>query len=277
MHQPWKNKLAVLSGASSGLGLHLALRLAEQKARLVLVGRDPVKLEKCRVSVLSVGAVEAIALPFDVTDNNEWDDANGHAARLRSIVESQGTDLLINVVGRSDRGMLESMNTADLLEQFQVNVLSSFRMTQACLPGLKRSEGTIVDIASLAGILAGPGMGGYSLSKHALVGMHRQWRLELANSKVHFMLVCPGPIARDDNEDRYDALVKERNLAAKTARPGGGVRLNRLDPTQLSRSILDAAMEKKVELIIPAKARWLAALLALCPRWGNRILRDRFK
>jgi len=145
------------------------------------------------------------------------------------------------------------------------------------LPGLKRARGTVVDIASLAGILAGPGMGAYSLSKHALVGMHRQWRMELHESNVHFMLVCPGPIERDDGGDRYSQLVEARNLDSKMSKPGGGVRLNRLDPERLAKKVVDAAAQRKVELVIPSKARWLVALMSLCPSWGMRILRNRFR
>lgn len=277
MKKPWHDKLAILSGASSGFGLHLALVLAQQGTRLVIIGRDRGRLERSCELVRSAGAAEAIAFSVDITDEESWNGNLGDAAGLRTFVENHAIDLLVNIVGRSDRGLLETMKDSDLIGQFQVNVLSTFRMTKVCLPGLKRARGTVVDIASLAGILAGPGMGAYSLSKHSLVGMHRQWRMELHESNVHFMLVCPGPIDRGDSGDRYSELVEARNLDRAMSKPGGGVRLNRLDPELLAKKVVDAAAQRKVELVIPSKARWLVALMSLCPSWGMRILRNRFR
>jgi NAD(P)-dependent dehydrogenase (short-subunit alcohol dehydrogenase family) len=275
--RPWKNKFAIVSGASSGLGLNLALALAEQGARLAILGRDPVRLEASRQATLQAGAEHVEVLAIDLLDEASWNQGSEEIARLRSLIENQPIDLLVNVVGRSDRGMLEHLTPGDLMEQFRVNVLSTFRMTQTCLPGLKLARGTVVDIASLAGILAGPGMGAYSLSKHALVGMHRQWRLELPGNQVHFLLVCPGPILRDGGDRRYVAMVASRNLEENMARPGGGVRLKGLDAAVLARRILDAAARRELELIEPSKARWLAALMPVWPSWADRILRNRFK
>jgi short-subunit dehydrogenase len=191
-------------------------------------------------------------------------------------LESNSLDLLINAVGRSDRGMLCDLKEEDLLDQIRVNVLSTFRMTRACWSSLERGHGCIINIASLAGIVAGPGLGGYPLAKHALVAMHRQWRSEAVGSGVHFLLVCPGPIDRNDSLDRYADLVAERGLDQQRARPGGGVKLERLDPTQLSARILNAAERRELELVVPGKVKWLAALMPLWPRWADSILRKKF-
>jgi short-subunit dehydrogenase len=277
MRRYWHNKFAILSGASSGLGFHLALALAEHGARLAIVGRDSERLENCRRATLDAGATQVDVFSIDVADEAVWSEELQDVSRLRSVCDAQPADLLINIVGDSDRGPLERLAPADLISQFRVNVLSSFLMTQACLPSLKRTQGTVVNIASLAGILAGPGMGGYSLSKHALVGMHRQWRLELHDSKIHFMLVCPGPISRKETNGRYDALAASRGLDPKIARAGAGVRLRSLDPSELAHRIIDAAARRETELIVPSKARWLAGLMQVWPGWADRILRGRFQ
>lgn len=277
LSQPWRNKFAIVSGGSSGLGLHLALGLAKQGANLVLIGRDLGKLEAAQHAAKSAGAPDVIILSFDMTDEVSWTGGESDSAeRLRDLLESYPIDLLINAVGRSDRGRLEQLQSTDLLQHFQANVLSAFRMTQKCFPGLKKARGTVVNIASLAGVIPAPGMGAYTMAKHALVGMHRQWRLEHVDSPVHFMLVCPGPIDRQDSRDRYDLLVQSRDLAPQQAKPGGGVRLNRLDPEALAERILYGAARRELELIVPSKARWLAALLSLCPSWADTIVRRRF-
>lgn len=276
MVQPWCNKLAIVSGASSGLGLHLALALAQQGSRLVLIGRDRARLEGARNAALLAGSPDVRAVSMDISREDAWSQENDDVAVLRSALDDENVDLLINVVGRSDRGRLKDLTATDLAAQFQVNVLSTFQTTRACLPSLQRAGGTVVDIASLAGIIAGPCMGGYCMAKHALVGMHRQWRLEMAATDVHFLLVFPGPIQGDDNHDRYAELAAARGIDANAARAGGGVRLNRLDPKSLSRQILSAAANRRTELIVPSKARWLAALMPLWPDWADRIIRKRF-
>lgn len=277
MRQPWRDKLAVLSGGSSGLGLHIAMALAEQGAKLVVIGRDQERLEQAAKKAKAVGAKSVDVFAFDVADETVWQSDSEEIVRWRSFIESNQLDLLLNVVGRSDRGMLSSLNAGDVLSQFQTNVLSTFLMTKACMPSLSQARGTVVNIGSLAGILSGPGMGGYSLSKHALVGMHRQWRLEAHDTGVHFMLVCPGPISREESSGRYDALAESRGLDSKHARPGGGVDLKRLDPKELATLILDGAARRQMELVVPGKARYLAALMALWPSWADQILRKRFQ
>ncbi len=276
MRQPWRDKSAIISGGSSGLGLHLALALAQQRAKLLLIGRDPVRLQRARETSLEAGASEVLAIAMDIADECQWTSGDGDPSRFRQWLDRNPLHLLINAVGRSDRGMLENLKPKDLLDQFQTNVVTTFRMTQACLPSLRRGSGTVVDIASLAGIIAAPGMGAYCLAKHALVAMHRQWRLELHASNLHFLLVCPGPIERDDSEHRYDTLAASRGISEQQAGPGGGVRLNRLNPKTLSEQILDAAAGRQSELIVPGKARWLAALMPTWPRFADKVVRKKF-
>jgi short-subunit dehydrogenase len=266
---PWKNRSAVVSGASSGLGCHLARQLAIEQANVILIGRQQDRLDRLRSECIELGAPSAVSLSLDVSDKtSRW-------SELKSILESQGCDLLINAVGKSDRGLLGQLTQADLTEQFELNVLATHAMTQFCFPALRQSRGVVVNIASLAGIVPGPGMGGYSMSKHALVGLHRQWRIESDSSGVHFLLVCPGPIQREDTLDRYADIVHSRGLDPASQRPGGGVALNRLDPNWLSQKILQAAFDRKSELIVPTKARLLALMMAIWPRLADRIIRKK--
>jgi len=288
----WKNRLALVSGGTSGLGKHIVLELARQNSRLVIVGRDFARLEATRNEALDAGAVAVETFSVDVTKidravggsaGGDTDEQSADSAgrshqeelrRLRDILARERCELLINAVGRSDRGTLEKVSAADVRSLFEINVLSSLTMTQLCWDSLGRGRGTVVDIASLAGIVAGPNLGGYSIAKHGLVAMHRQWRSESVGSGVHFLLVCPGPIDRPDSGDRYTKLASDRGLGEQAAKPGGGVRLKRLNPVELSRKILASAHAKDLELVLPSKAKWLAALMPLWPSWADRLLRN---
>lgn len=270
---PWENRLALISGASNGLGRQIAMRLAKQRARLLLVGRQADRLGTLRDECLGLGSPSVQAIALDVTSSTDeppW-------GRLLSELESTGLDLLVNAVGKSDRGELMQLSSQDLRSMLEINVIATHAMTRFCWSGLCKTQGVVVNIASLAGIVPGPGMGGYTMAKHALVGLHRQWRIEAREKGLHFLLVCPGPIERDDSQDRYKDLASSRGLDVQAAKPGGGVSLKRLDPVALSDTILRAAFERDLEVIVPGKARWLAALQALWPSLADRILISKMK
>ena len=198
--------------------------------------------------------------------------------KLRDWLATGHVDLLINAVGRSDRGLLEQLGDMDLASMLNNNLMCTWNMIRIMLESLKRTRGTIVNIGSLAGLVPAPGMGGYSISKSALTAMSRQLRLELAGQGVHVMLVCPGPIARDDSGTRYRKLAEERGLNNQSATaPGGGVKLKLIDPKNLCEAILNAAHRRKKELVCPRKAAWLAAIANLFPSLADWILRKYIK
>ena len=270
-NQSWAGRQVVVSGGSSGLGLQLVMAAANQKANLVIVGRDMGRLEKARLIAIEQGANSAIWFAIDLrsSDSGTVRDSD----KLHQWLIENNVDLLINAVGRSDRGLLEQLDANDLMAMFQDNVLCTWNMTLAAIPSLKRAKGTIVNIGSLAGLIAAPNMGGYSIVKYGLTALSRQLRLELESSGIHVTLVCPGPIARDDTSNRYSDVAKKRGLnEAYGTAPAGGAKLRLIDPKKLSEMILDAAGQRRKELVYPGKARWLASLAPIWPNLADRIL-----
>ena len=223
------------------------------------------------VSALALFRLAGYYLPVPVNLRQyELFDPKVYAANV--VLRSLG-DLLINAVGRSDRGLLEQLGAMDLASLLNDNLMCTWNMICIMLESLKRARGTIVNIGSLAGLVPAPGMGGYSISKSALTAMSRQLRLELASHGVHVMLVCPGPIARDDSRTRYEKLAEERGLNSQSATaPGGGVKLRLIDPNNLCQRILNAAHFRKKELVCPRKAAWLAAIANVFPSLADWIL-----
>jgi uncharacterized protein len=274
---PWTQRWVVVCGGTSGLGLELVIAAAQQRANLIIVGRDPTRLEKAKAVALKQGAKSAAAYSVDLAMKNSEVAATIHSrdeTQLRLWLEMNQVDLLLNAIGRSDRGPLEKLSDMELVSMLNDNVLCTWNMTRMALASLKRAGGTIVNIGSLAGLVPAPGMGGYSVAKTALTAMSRQLRVELAAVGVHVMLVCPGPIARHDSGTRYDQLAEQRGLAtgALTA-PGGGVKLKALDPKVLCQKILEAAHRRKYELVTPVKASLLAGISNLWPRLSDWILK----
>ncbi len=282
---PWTGRNVVVCGGTSGLGLQLVVAAAQQKANVVIIGRDLARLGNAEAFAMQQGANSAAgySVNLNVTDLSQTsstgraklDDAKlDDRAKLQQWLSKNNVDLLVNSIGRSDRGDLEQVSDTDLASLLNDNLLCTWNMTRMTLDSLKRARGTIVNIGSLAGLVAAPGMGGYSVSKSALTAMSRQLRLELASVGVHVLLVCPGPIAREDSGTRYHMLAEKRGLKDQSSTaPGGGVKLRLIDPKVLCQKILEAAHQGKKELVYPVKAAWLAAIADLSPSIADWILR----
>lgn len=275
---PWTGRWVAVCGGTSGLGLQIVFAAAQQKANLIIVGRDASRLKKAIAIAIDNGAISAtgysIDLSLKIASLSEHQPQIDDLVKLRDWLATGNIDLLINAVGRSDRGLLEQLSDEDLASMLNDNLICTWNMTRIMLESLKRAQGTIVNIGSLAGLVPAPGMGGYSVSKSALTAMSRQLRLELARYGVHVMLASSGPIARDDNGTRYQKLAGERGLNNQfAAAPGGGVKLRLIDPNKLCQRILKAAHQRKKELICPRKAAWLAAIANVFPSLADWILR----
>lgn len=272
--EPWTGRWIVVCGGTSGLGLQLVIAAAQQKANLLIVGRDIPRLENAKAIALEQGANSASIYSVDLSLKSPPYPESSDETKLQEWFASNNIDMLLNAVGRSDRGPLEQLSDIELASMLNDNLICTWNMTRMALDSLKRARGTIVNIGSLAGLVPAPGMGGYSIAKSALTAMSRQLRFELASFGVHVLLVCPGPIAREDSGSRYQKLVEQRGLAnASATAPGGGVKLRTIASKILCQKILDAAHRRQKELVYPIKAAWLAAIGNLWPTLADWILK----
>lgn len=268
----WRGRRVIVSGASQGLGYRLAETLARQGAELLLVARRDQPLLQAAQQLSAAGAASVDWVALDACQLQQAGPERLEKLQ-RWIAPPRGLDLLINAVGRSDRGLLMQLDIDQLREALETNALSAWQMTRLAIDGLEAAGGCIVNIGSLACKLAPPGMGSYPISKFALAGLSQQLRLELAPRGVHLLLVCPGAIDRPDAGDRYRRLVQQRGLAPELAQPAGGARLRRIDPQQLCQQILRAAHRRQPELMVPSKVRWLVCLHTLFPQLAERWLK----
>ncbi len=260
----WTDKVALVTGGSAGLGLAIARALVTAGAQVTIAARGPARLEAARQSLSTDGRACA-AIAADVTKQ-------GDCERLVSETVGQRgrLDLLINCAGRSARGEIAATTAEQLAELIDINFLAAVRVTTAALPYLVADRGHLVFIGSLASKSAARFLGAYPASKFPLAAYAQQLRLELRSQGLHTLLVCPGPIRRDDAGQRYDAAAA--NLPPEARRPGGGVKLKGIDPDWLAARILRACERRQSELVVPARARLLFAISQLWPRWGDWIV-----
>ncbi len=181
--------LALITGASTGIGRATALRLAAG-GWTVLAGvraaADGGRLE----AEAPQGRVVAVTL--DVTDSAQIAEA---AARVSEQTAAGGLDALVNNAGIGIGGPLELVSAEDLRRQFDVNVFAQVAVTQAMLPALRRGGGRIVFVSSIGGRVAMAFTAPYAASKHAIEAFGDALRVELRTSGVKVALVEPGSVA----------------------------------------------------------------------------------
>ena len=176
-----ENRTALVTGASSGIGLATARLLASHGARVVLNARRREKLEAVAAET------KGVAVPGDVTDP---------AVRAR-LLEACGArvDILVNNAGYGEPGPVELVAEEDARRQLEVNFFAPAALMQAVMPLMRRQRsGRIVNISSVAGRFGYPLFGWYCASKHALEGLSDSLRLEGRPWGVHVSLIEPGPV-----------------------------------------------------------------------------------
>jgi short-subunit dehydrogenase len=260
----WTDKVAVVTGGSAGLGLHLAQALVDAGARVTIAARDAARLATAAQSLNRPGR-ECAPITADVTRQEDCE------ALVRQVVSAGGRlDALFHCAGRSTRGEIAATTAEQFAELIDLNFLTAVRMTTASLPQIVDSRGHLILIGSLASKSASPYLGAYPASKFPLAAYAQQLRLELGPRGLHTLLVCPGPIRRDDMGERY--AQEAANLPPEARRPGGGVKLKGIDPTWLAGRVLRACERRKAELIVPGRAKLLFAISALWPSLGDWIV-----
>lgn len=261
----WKDKVVLVTGASAGLGREIAAAFARRGAKVVVSARDQQRLEQA-AEQLRETASEVLPIVADMTDDAQA------AALIEGTVRRFGRlDALVNSVGQSSRCLVLDATPEQIRTSVEVNLLTAVRATRAAADHLLASGGHLVNIGSLASKTAAPYMAVYSAGKFPLAAYTHQLRLELGPRGVHVLLVCPGPIRRDDAGSRYD--LQAESLPEEARQPGGGTKLEGLDPRGLAEQILRACERRRPELIVPRKARLLFTIAAAFPSLGDWILR----
>lgn len=182
----FENKVVVVTGGASGIGLAVCREFARAGAKIVMVDMDEPQL-KIRKKEFDDAGYDVLTLVCDVADKKAC------TAVVQRVIEYYGAiDLLFNNAGITQRGLFENTRVSVIQKVMAVNFFGSLYMTRAALPGLIAQKGVIIVNESVAGVAPLVGRSGYAASKHALHGLFTSLRCELRGKGVHVMIVCPG-------------------------------------------------------------------------------------
>jgi len=271
-----QKRIALITGATAGIGRHAALYLAARGFRVIATGRNQDALAE--LSVEAGGDLSTLRL--DVTDQASIDSAVEVVDR---ITGGHGIDVLINNAGYGDIAPMETTTDKDLRAVFDTNVFGLMAVTRAFLPRMReRRSGRIVNVSSLGGLFTLPLFGAYNATKHAVESLSDALRIELRPFGVEVSLIEPGPIRTKfsttslKSVERYQdgspyAPVLERfaALTRRTDRMAPG-------PRATSRAIFHAASSRwpRTRYKLTLSSRLTVAFLRAIPtRWADAILR----
>jgi 3-oxoacyl-[acyl-carrier protein] reductase len=197
-------QVAVVTGASQGIGRAIAETLAANGATVVLVARNAGKLADVAAAIQTAGGTAEV-FPCDVTQGEAI------AAVIEAIVEKLGRlDILVNNAGVTRDTLLPRMSDEEWDEVLTTNLRAPFLfMRAASRPMMSQRYGRIINVASVSGLIGNPGQANYSASKAGLVGLTRTVAKELAGRKITVNAVAPGFIASDMTAALGPALSDE--------------------------------------------------------------------
>lgn len=203
-------RIAVVTGASKGLGREMAEALALAGAQVALVARSEALLSEVVGGIQDRGGSADYVLA-DVTDEMAASEVE------QAVSETFGVcDILINNAGINNRKPIEDMSLEEWHEIIEVNLTGPFTMSQAFVPGMKRKNwGRIINMTSIMSHVSLPNRVGYSTTKAGLLGFTRALALELAPHNITVNGISPGPFATEMNRPLIEDPEKNRQFLAR--------------------------------------------------------------
>ncbi len=226
----FKDKVAIVTGASSGIGKETARLLWQKGAKVVLAAR-----RKEEINSLSHELSGSLAIPTDITQDSDVKNL------IHKTINHFGKiDILINNAGILLHKPICDSTEEEIRKVMEVNFFGAVRCIHAVLPMMKKQEGgTIANVSSISGKIGLPNIGFYSSSKFALMGYSQALRQELKEYGIFVTVICPGIVYTPMNQSLIDNARKE------------GRRVTFIQPEEVGRIILTAIEKKKPEIVLP--------------------------
>ena len=254
----FKDKVVIVTGASSGIGEAMAREFAAQGARVVLGARSVQKLQLIAGEIRSQGG-QAAYCGVDVTNVDE-------CRRLieTAVNEFGGIDVLVCNAGLSMRAIFDDVDLGVLHRLMDVNFWGTVNCCKFALPYLQQSHGSIVGISSVAGLHGLPGRTGYSASKYAMTGFLETLRIENLKKGLHVMIACPGFTA---SNVRFSALTADGSAQGETPRNEAKM----MTSAEVARIVARGVLKRKRLCLMESEGRATHFVKKFAPGFLDRI------
>ena len=254
MENTLKDRIAIVTGASSGIGEATARALAARGAAVVLAARDEEKLRDLEVEILTSGG-QALGVKTDVSDRASVD-----ALIDKTVTEFGMLDILVNNAGVGLSGRVAELRSEDLRHVFEVNVVGAINCIQAALPHLGPGS-RIINVSSVVGKRAIPKVGGYCASKFALNALSDSLRVEIEGD-ITVTSVYPGTTQTAFRDNSRRTKDEKRGW-----RPPG------VGPEKVAEKIARAAENGGRDVYVRFSDRLFVAGTTLLPGITDRVLK----
>jgi short-subunit dehydrogenase len=254
-----KNKVAVVTGAASGIGAAISKAFAAKGAKLGLIDIDETAVRAAADDMVSDG-IDAIGIGCDVAREVECERA------IYAITEHYGgIDILVNNAGITQRSAFVDTKVSVYRQVMDVNFFGSLHCTKLAIASLIERKGAIIIIESLAGVAPLLGRSGYCASKHALHGLFTSLRAELIGSGVHIMIVCPGFVK---TQLQTRALGGDGRVTRHPQSMVGG----QDSPDQIADAVYRGLLKKKDLMVLSPVGKLSYWLSRIAPSFYERLM-----
>ena len=260
-----KDKVVVITGASSGIGKACAIEFAKRGAHLVLAARQYVKLCEITQEIHEKYKVKTLAVQTDVSKEQDCKEL------ISQTISTMGRiDILINNAGISMRALFKDLDLEVLKQVMDINFWGTVYCTKYALQEILNTDGSIVGISSIAGFKGLPGRTGYSASKFAMNGFLEALRIENLKNNLHVMLACPGFTA---SNIRNVAL----NSEAKSQGESSMEEDKMMTAADVAIRIVDGVAQRKRQLIMTRQGKLTVLMQKFFPKWLDHLVYNHFK
>jgi dehydrogenase/reductase SDR family member 7B len=253
-----KDKVVIITGASSGIGKALAFSFGREGAKIVITGRKKEPLMQVSDELSKVG-IDNLPIVSDVSIEADNQDV------INKTLEKYGKiDILINNAGISMRSMFEDCEVDVIKKVMDINFYGTVYATKYALPHIKKTKGSIVGISSIAGYRGLPVRSGYSASKFAMNGFLEALRTELLHTGVHVLTACPG---FTQSNIRVASLGSDGNLKGESMRDEG----NMMTSEEVAERILKAVKNRDRDMVLTLQGKLVVFLNKWLPKLTDKI------
>ncbi|MBB5439234.1 short-subunit dehydrogenase [Pedobacter sp. AK017] len=260
----FKNKVVIITGASSGIGKACAEEFAKRGANLVLAARQYVTLCEITADLERRYSIKAIAVQLDVSKEEDC-----ILMVKQALVTFNKIDMLINNAGLSMRALFNEVELAVLKNLMDVNFWGAVYCTKYALPEILKTKGSIIGVSSIAGYRGLPGRTGYSSSKFAMNGFMESLRTELLKTGVHIMVACPGFTT---SNIRVAALAKDGTSHGETSMEEGKM----MSAEEVAVNIANGIAARKRTLIMTGQGKLTVWINKLLPALADKLVFNHF-